>query len=73
MGTTLRASQQDLELGFDLEMPLPAVAPACTPTQLAGHAPDLDPDPFAYPTLQELAAIRFPAATYRPWLADVTV
>jgi phospholipase C len=70
MAATLRPSNPDPELRFDLDVPLPPVAPACTAAQLAAHAPDLDPDPFASPTLGELAAARYPAATHRPWLAD---
>jgi hypothetical protein len=72
MGASLRGSHPDLDLGFDLTMPIPAPAPACTPAQIASHLPDTDPDPFDSPDLTDLAS-RFPAATYKPWLADVTI
>jgi len=71
MGTTVQASRPDPELGFDLAMPLPEVAPGCTPAQLASHQPDADPDPFDAPDLQDLAATRFPGATHKPWLVGL--
>lgn len=71
MGATLQAARPDPELRFDLTMPLPEVAPSCTPAQLASHAPDEAPDPFDNPDLQDLAATRFPGATHKPWLADL--
>jgi hypothetical protein len=52
-------------------MHLPPVSQNCTVLQLASHAPDLDPDPFDIPDLEDLAATRFPGATAKPWLADV--
>ncbi|MFN8036772.1 MAG: alkaline phosphatase family protein [Acidimicrobiia bacterium] len=72
MGRSLRASRPDPELGFDLAMPIPPPAPACTAAQLASHLPDRDPDPFDRPELTDLAT-RFPGATYKPWLADVAL
>ena len=73
LGATFQSLRPDVEPGVNLDVRLPPVNPDCTPADLATHPPDLTPDPFAEPGLQELAATRFPGATYEPWLADVSV
>jgi len=74
MGKTLRNARPDPALHFDPAVKVPQPTPPCTPAQAAARAPnrDQDPDAFDRPELLDLVGT-FPHATYRPWLADVTV
>lgn len=74
MGKTLRNARPDPALHFDLGLPVPQPAPSCTAAHAAARSPSPDPDadPFGKQELIDLAGT-FPHATYRPWLADVTV
>jgi len=73
MGRSLTANVSDPELGFNLDMALRPVAPACTVAQLASHRADRDPDPFEHPAFHRRSAKLFPPATHRPWLTDAGI
>jgi phospholipase C len=80
MGRTLRATNPDPVLGFDIGMKMPAPSPDCTATQVAARpttSPTTAPaataapaDGFDDPELDDFASA-FPHSTHRPWLADV--
>jgi phospholipase C len=73
MGRTLTNTAPNPELGFDLAMRIPPPLPACTPGQKTSRPRDRTPDPFERaPELEDLEASRFPGATHKPWLADLT-
>jgi hypothetical protein len=71
MGITLRASQPDPEIAFDLGMRIPAPSPSCS-ARYPGHPGNPSPDPFDSPELIDLMTKAFPGTSHRPWLADVS-